>query len=245
MHIKHLSLTNFRAFSRLDINLPQGIVLIVGKNAQGKTSLLESIFFLATFTSFHAQNDRQVINFLVGKEPLQVARIVAEIQHEHSQQKMEIRIIQDPTRSNRCRKEILVDGVKRNMQTAIGGFNAVIFLPQMTRVIENSPEERRRYLNLLISQVMPGYANALSGYSRALDQRNALLKALSERSGDPAELDYWDHQLAANGSILMAARKNTVHELEDKVSETYQHITHKNEILENQVPSCFYAAASR
>lgn len=236
MHIKHLSLTNFRAFSRLEIKLPKGIVLLVGKNAQGKTSLLESIYFLATFTSFHAQNDRQVINFGIEKEPLAVARIQAEIEHGQKIQKIEVRIIQESNRNggSRCRKEILLDGVKRTMQTAIGGFNAVIFLPQMTRVIENSPEERRRYLNLLISQVMPGYARALSGYSRALDQRNALLKSLAERNGDPNELEYWDQQLAQNGAILLTARRNTIQELENIFGKAFQHLTRNHESLHIQ-----------
>lgn len=233
MHIKHLSLTNFRAFSRLEVKLPKGIILLVGQNAQGKTSLLESIYFLATFTSLHAQNDRQVINFTVENEPVAVARIVADIDHEKNPRKMEIRVILDSIRngSTRCRKEILLDGVKRSMQTAIGEFNAVIFLPQMTRVIENSPEERRRYLNLLISQVMPGYARALSSYSRALDQRNALLKSIAEHGGDPGQLEYWDLQLAQNGSILFAARQNTVKEIEQIVVPIYQHLTRGAETL--------------
>ena len=78
MYLTHLSLTNFRNFARLDVDVPQGIVLLVGNNAQGKTSLLEAVFFLATFVSFHANSDRQLVNFLAGREPLAVARIVAD-----------------------------------------------------------------------------------------------------------------------------------------------------------------------
>lgn len=236
MHIKHLSLTNFRAFARLELKLPKGIILLVGQNAQGKTSLLESIYFLATFTSLHAQNDRQVINFSIENDQLAVARIVAEIEHEKNPRKMEIRVIQESVRNGvlRTRKEILLDGVKRSMQTAIGEFNAVIFLPQMTRVIENSPEERRRYLNLLISQVMPGYAKALSSYSKALDQRNALLKSIGERGGDPTQLDYWDQQLAENGATLFTARQATVRDLERIVLPIYVHLTRDEENLHLQ-----------
>jgi DNA replication and repair protein RecF len=74
----HLSLTNFRAFTRLDMEVPRRTFCLVGDNAQGKTSILEAIYYLATFTSFHAQNDRQLINFLAGREPLAVARLVAD-----------------------------------------------------------------------------------------------------------------------------------------------------------------------
>jgi DNA replication and repair protein RecF len=76
MYLTHLSLTNFRNFSRLDVDVPRGPVLLVGKNAQGKTSLLEAVYFLATLTSFHADHDRQLINFLTVRENPAVARIV-------------------------------------------------------------------------------------------------------------------------------------------------------------------------
>ena len=79
MLLTHLSLTNFRNFSRLDIDIPGGSVLLVGGNAQGKTSLLEAIYYLATFTSFHASADRQLISYYLDKEPLVVARIQCRI----------------------------------------------------------------------------------------------------------------------------------------------------------------------
>jgi len=78
MYLARLSLTNFRNFARLDVDVPQGAVLLVGANAQGKTSLLEAVYFLATFSSFHTGSDRQLINFLAAREPLAVARIVAD-----------------------------------------------------------------------------------------------------------------------------------------------------------------------
>ncbi len=78
MRLTHLSLTNFRNFTRLDVDAPAGPVMLVGDNAQGKTSLLEAVYYLATLASFHANHDRQLINFLAGREPLAVARIVAD-----------------------------------------------------------------------------------------------------------------------------------------------------------------------
>ncbi len=242
MHLTRLSLTNFRNFARLDIDVPGGPVLLVGNNAQGKTSLLEAIYFLATFTSFHASSDRQLINFLAEREPLAVARIVAEFRYTPDSPKipsalpgmhrLEVRIIRDNLNgAPRLRKEILVDGVTRKVNEAIGVFNAVLFLPQMLDVVEGAPEERRRYLNLALSQVWPRYAGHLTDYQRALSQRNALLKLLNERGGDPDQLDYWDEQVASLGAQIIFARIHAVQELERLARPYYQQLTRGQEVL--------------
>jgi DNA replication and repair protein RecF len=233
MILSHLSLTNFRTFSRLDADFPNGMLVLVGANAQGKTSILEAIFYLATFSSFHSSNDRQLINFLSLGDTPPVARIVAEVQRDGQTHKLEVRLILDKSVSEnaRLKKEILVDGVKRTAQTALGSFNAVIFLPQMTRVAEDSPDERRRYLNLAISQVVPGYARNLSSYARALEQRNALLKILSERGGELSQLEYWDEKLAEAGSEIILRRLEAMRELEPFAREIFRKISANSEEL--------------
>ena len=97
MILTHLSLTNFRAFSRLDVDVPSGIVLLHGDNAQGKTSLLESVYFLATFTSFLTSQDSQVIHFLAREDSIPVARIVADLLEGERTRRMEVRIISQPS----------------------------------------------------------------------------------------------------------------------------------------------------
>lgn len=234
MYLTHLSLTNFRAFTRLDMDVPRRTLLLVGDNAQGKTSILESIYYLATFTSFHAQNDRQLINFLASREPLAVARLVADYRSGERMRHLEVRLIQEANgsgSSSRLRKEILLDGVKRNVHEAMGAFTAVIFLPQMTRIIEGGPEERRRYLNLALSQTLPGYSQALSEYSQALAQRNALLKQLYERGGDPEQIVYWDTLLADRGATIIHARIAAISELEQIAARIHHRLTHSEEIL--------------
>jgi len=234
MHLTHLSLTNFRAFTRLDLNVPRRLVLLVGGNAQGKTSLLEAIYYLATLSSFHAHNDRQLINFLATREPLAVSRIVADYQRGLTAHHLEVRIIQEAAGVNgstRVRKEVLLDGVKRTLADAIGHFNAVIFLPHMARIIEDGPEERRRYLNLALSQAVPAYAQALGEYNQALTQRNALLKQLSERGGDPEQLAYWDEILARRGAHIIQVRIAAIHELERQAKRIHHRLTHSNEVL--------------
>lgn len=233
MRLTHLSLTNFRAFTRLDMDLPGRILLLVGDNAQGKTSLLEAVYYLATFSSFHAQNDRQLINFIAGQSAQAVTRLVADYQYGAHPHRLEVRLIQDAVGANgtRLRKEILVDGVKRSANEALGKFTAVILLPQMTRILEGGPEERRRYLNLAISQSIPGYAQAFSDYTQAISQRNALLKQLNERGGDPAQLTYWDEMIASRGAVLIFNRIHAIDELERLAARAHDRLTHGAEVL--------------
>src|SRR5512139_344948 len=100
MRLTHLSLTNFRNFTRLDLDVPSGTVMLVGDNAQGKTSLLEAIYFLATLTSFHASSDKQLINFIEARRSLAVARIVADFNRGLESHRLEVRIIQEPDGQN-------------------------------------------------------------------------------------------------------------------------------------------------
>lgn len=253
MKLTHLSLTDFRNFARLDIDVPSGALLFVGDNAQGKTSLLEAIYYLAVFSSFQASNDRELINFLADREPVAVAKIKAQfarsgfastsevepvsakssfsLKGSHS---LEIRIILQPNHINgsqRLRKEILLDGVKCKISDAIGAFNAVLFLPHMLRIVEGPPEERRRYLNLLMVQVLPHYAELLTDYNRSISQRNALLKQLAERGGDPNQLDYWDERLVASGARLIHARIHTIQALESLAFGLHTELTRYKEVL--------------
>jgi DNA replication and repair protein RecF len=233
MRLTHLSLTNFRNFTRLDVDVPAGPLLLVGDNAQGKTSLLESIYFSATLESFHAQNDRQLINFLAAREPLAVARTVVDYLRAGSTHRLEIRIIQEPATNGNSvlRKEMLLDGLKCKTSQVIGQFNAVLFLPQMLRVIEGAPDDRRRYINLALSQGFAGYAEALSEYGRTLTQRNALLKQLSERGGDAAQLNFWDEKLAAAGAQMIRARILSLQELERLAARLHGELTRGSEVL--------------
>ncbi len=234
MRLTHLSLSNFRNFARLDTAVPGGPVLLVGDNAQGKTSLLEAIFFLAALDSFHASSDRQMINFLAAREPQGVARIVATFERDNRTHRLEVRIITDNNPLNggaHVRKEVLLDGAKLKSNEALGQFTAVLFLPQMLTIIEGSPDERRRYLNTALSQVVSYYPAALTEYQRVLTQRNSLLKQLNERQGDPAQLEYWDDLLATQGSQLVQARIRAVQDLERLARSLHAELTHGDEIM--------------
>jgi DNA replication and repair protein RecF len=233
MYLKHISLTNFRLYSRLDMDVPRHILLLEGANAQGKTSLLEAIYYLATFTSFHAQSDRQLLNFIATREALTVARLVANYVRDDQEHRLEVRLIQDSNGNGgaRQRKEILLDGVKTSPSRAVGFFNAVIFLPQMTRILEGGPDERRRYLNLCIAQADAAYSQALTDYTQAVTQRNALLKMLNERGGDASQLDYWDELLTSRGAVIMHTRIRAIRELEQQAKRIHDKLTGGAEVL--------------
>lgn len=207
---------------------------MLGNNAQGKTSILEAIYYLATFSSFHATHDRQLINFGLNDEPLVVTRIVADYLANNKKHTFEVRLILEANSFNaspRFRKEILLDGVKKKVGEAVGFFNAVIFTPQMSRIIEGSPSDRRRYLDDLISQVVPHYRQHLTRYAKVLTQRNALLKQLLERGGDESQLDVWDEMLAKHGSAIIIARIQAIKEMETFAKRLHFRLTDEKEVL--------------
>ena len=235
MYLNHLSLTNFRSFSRLDMDVPRRILLLQGNNAQGKTSLLEAIYFFSTFTSIQASSDRQLINFQNLIEKISVARLIANFYRGEASHKLEIRIIVEKNEDNssgKLRKEIILDDIKRTTHQSIGYFNAVIFLPQMTKIIEGGPDERRRYLNFSITQVVTGYGKALSEYSQIVTQRNALLKQISERNSDTSQLDYWDELLAERAVFIIKERFKATREMEQIAINNHRKLTDDNEIIQ-------------
>ncbi|HJR81935.1 MAG TPA: DNA replication/repair protein RecF [Anaerolineales bacterium] len=235
MFLKHLSLTNFRNFTRLDVDFPRKVVLLVGDNAQGKTSLLEAVYFLAAFTSFQTHVDRQVINFHEAKKDgLTVTRLVAEYQRSKSKHRLELRLILEPVgvlAGRRLRKEILLDGVKKPAGEVIGHFNAVIFAPQMSQIMEGAPEDRRRYLNLALAQSTPAYARVLSEYNQALTQRNALLKSLGERGASADQLEVWDEALTRLGAQIILWRIEAIQQIERLAARVHYELTHGAETL--------------
>ncbi len=251
MRLLRLSLQNFRNYVRLEEEMPAGVVLLVGGNAQGKTSLLEAIYYLATFASFHARHDREMIYFDAPHwGTAVVGRIVAEFQREGEPRprRLEVRLILEANGngSKRLRREVLLDGTKKKLTEAMGVFNAVLFLPQMTDVVTGAPEMRRRYLDMALAQVLPGYARHLSEYNQTLTRRNALLKLLNEQGGDPSQLDFWDARLAEQGAHLIAARVQALRAWEKLARETHWALTRNTENLRlRYAPSCNPAASGR
>jgi DNA replication and repair protein RecF len=240
MFLTHLSLTDFRIFSRFDQDVPSNSLILVGDNAQGKTSLLEAVYYLSTLDSFQASNSIDLINFSALQNNLAVCRIIGEYRKGSSDHRLEIRIIREiqVNGNSSVRKEVLLDGTKTKINAAIGNFNAVLFLPHMLQIITGSPQRRRHFLNLSLGQVDPLYTESVTEYNKALSQRNALLKQLNERSGDPDQLSYWDEKITRAGSYIIHARIQAVKDLGQLSGAIHLELTRGEEILRmNYVPA--------
>jgi DNA replication and repair protein RecF len=234
MLLQHLSLTNVRNFVRLEADVPAGPTLIVGANAQGKTSLLEAVYYLARAASPHAHSDRQLINFLALQEATPFARLVAEYRRADRLQRVEIRLVLEPGLNGseaRLHREVLLNGVKRRVSDLAGGLHAVLFLPQDLRVLEGPPSERRQQLDSTLAQADAVYAEALSEYGKVLAQRNALLKQMDEQGGNGSQLGFWDDELAEQGATLIRARSLALAEHDRLASPIHADLTRGREAL--------------
>lgn len=229
MRLRHLSLTNFRIYARLELELPAGPVLIYGDNAQGKTSLLEAVYYLATGRSPHTASDRQLIHWLAAGEGVTpYARLVGDVSRADRAAHLEMTLLLEPANTGdgfRFRKQIKVNGSLTRSADLAGQMKLVMFLPQDVDTVGGAPGGRRRYLDNALSQIDVDYARALDRYVEVLTQRNALLKQLQDRGGDPDQLDYWDEQLAADGTAITLKRYVALDELSRLADRAHRDLT--------------------
>lgn len=235
MHVEHLSLTNFRNYARLELSLPSiSPILIVGANAQGKTNLLEAIYYLATAHSPHTTHDRQLIHWRAEDDPIPFARLTADIHSkQHTGTRIEIALVleRNSDGNQRLRKSIKINGVDKRVMDLVGQLNVVLFLPHDLQLIEGGPGERRRFIDATLGQVDSAYLQAADNYERVLPQRNALLRRIAERQAAPNELDYWDEQLVNAGAIILAGRQRFLREMEYAAQRAHLDLTGRRETL--------------
>lgn len=235
MHIEHLSLTNFRNYARLEISFPPNRPIVLhGANAQGKTSLLEAIYYLAASKSPYTASDRQLIHWRAEDEPVQFARLSAEVSSKQQGfNRLELTLVMERANdgSPRFKKVIRVNGSDKRVMDLVGLVAVVLFLPQDLSLIEGSPVERRTFMDNTLSQVDRSYAQALNTYEKILPQRNALLKRIAEGQAGISELVYWDEQLVTSGSILISLRQKFLRELELSAQQAHLDLTGRHEIL--------------
>lgn len=217
MQVRRLSLSNFRNYSRLELDLPSGAILLHGDNAQGKTNLLEALYLLATTRSPHASQDYQMVNqtALQSGEPLVVGRLVADVVRPDGLVQIEMRLIIE-NREGRAvgpptlRREALINRRKVRLMDLLGQLRVVLFLPEDVDMITGSPAARRRYMNVTLCQVDLEYCQQLSIYNKVLEQRNALLRRMAEgkmssRNGTEL-LPILTQKLIEPGSQILARR---------------------------------------
>lgn len=233
MHIRYLSLTNFRNYARLELTLPERPLLIYGANAQGKTSLLEAIYLLAAGSSPLATRDHELIRWQAEDEGLPYARVWAEVVHRARTQEIEI-VIERKSLANggeRTRKTIRINRAPKRRVDLSGQLNVVIFMPQDVDLIAGSPAGRRRYLDDALCQVDSGYCTALDDYDAALRQRNAALRHLRDEGGNPAQLAPFEAILARQGVRVTNARRRLIAALSRRAGRIHQQLTGEIEWL--------------
>ena len=234
MHISHLGLTNFRNFSRLEMDLPNGPILLWGDNGHGKSNFLEAIFFLATTRSPYASSDRQLIHWLAWKDEQPFARLTARIERERGPLRVEMVLkgrpleepwtLQEPEGPG-VTKRIRLNQIPRRALDALGEFQVVMFHPQDVNLVAGSPSERRRYLDVANSQVDPRYARSLSQLNRILLQRNSLLRQVREEAASQDQLEFWDQQVAEHGAYVILQRGRFVSEVGPLANTEHQRLT--------------------
>ena len=221
MLLERLRLTNFRNYEALDLMLRPGLSIFQGRNAQGKSNLLESIALLATSRSFRAGGERETVRW---DAPGHFARVEAQIARRAGPLSVEIVIADPPALGTprqtgdlttfqappALRKRIKVNGVQRRAMDLLGQVNVVLFVPSDLDLVTGPPQNRRHYLDVVLCQVNHHYCHALSQFQRVQTQRAALLRRIREREDDPRALGFWDEQFAALAGTLTLGRVQMV-----------------------------------
>lgn len=246
MRVEYLSLTNFRNYAHLELAVPAQTIVLHGANAQGKTSLLEAFYYLATARSPYTVQDRQLMHWRTADEPVPFARVAADIStRQHAFSRLEVNLLLDNSNGQaRFKKVVRLNGDEKRIMDVVGLLNVVLFLPQDLRLIEGSPSDRRRYMDDTLCQMDAGYLQALTDYEKALPQRNAILRNLSVGRGSAKELAFWDEQIINSGAVLMAGRQQFLRELEFHAQQIHADLTQRVETLRLQYQPSFTPSAS-
>ena len=222
MLLNHIVLRNFRNYIDCEVDFPKPVNLIVGGNAQGKTSLLEAIYFLCTAESHRATHDAELIRHHESGFYLKGTL------RNGSDDIMSLEAMKR-SRGQFCLKKNGILQTKRSEW--IGQFNAVFFSPESLTLVKGGPAERRRFLDLLISQIDSEYLKNLQKYNLVLKQRNELLKQIRTTFSSVAQLDAWDKLLLMHGTAVIIQRLEIFHQLKNHAIENHQKLTGGRENL--------------
>ena len=258
MRLTRLRLTDFRNLADVDLEIPAGVSVYFGQNAQGKTTLVEAVYLLAIARSFRAENERELVNFAaarqgglalveglledapaagIGEPPAAAARHRVIIGYRASL------IAGGP--GYRVNKQIRVNRVRRTAGSLVGLVHAVLFSALDIGLVQGPPSARRRFLDILISQADPLYLQGLQRYQKVLQQRNRLLRLRREGRARPDEMEFWDDELVREGSWLTWRRHEVMSVLAPACVQHHRDLSGPGEALELRYrPSVPLAAAS-
>lgn len=233
MQITRIILENFRNYIKQEITVQPDINVFYGANAQGKTNILEAVYLCACARSHRTSRDQDLIN----QNSDQYSVTIYFKSDNGNEECLEIRYLNavtgDPLRM-RATRIINHNGIKlEKIGDLIGLFHAVIFAPEDLMLVKEGPANRRRFLDLLISQVRPVYFYDLQRYARLLQQRNKLLKDLRfQNTDEDQQLDIWDQQLADVAASLIVQRLNFTERIQDIAASVLAVISAGQENLE-------------
>lgn len=214
MHVKHLTLSNFRNYSTVELPLATGINLLVGKNGQGKTNLAEAIFYAATLGSHRVSGYLPLIK---QGEPKAIIRLLARFEDRENLLELEL----NTEGANRAR---INKSDASKVRDILGYVNAVIFSPEDLDIVKRDPSNRRAFIDELIVQLTPRMAGVYTDYERVLKQRNSLLKSarnLTASASGLSTLESWDQSLIRIGSEIVSARFDITSRLIPFLQEAY------------------------
>jgi len=214
MYISKIKLYNYRNYIEQEINLDKGVNVFYGLNGEGKTNILEAVYLNAIGKSFRTSKDKELINF--NKE-------LAKTEIEYVTKKREGKI--NITISDK--KDIILNGIKVNrLSEFLGNINIVLFNPDDILILKKGPGERRRFLDVMISQLRPKYVYYLSQYKKILEQRNIYLR---QENKNYDLLDIWDEKLVTTGKEIQNYRNEFIEKIKEKINNTHKNITDEKE----------------
>ncbi len=226
MHITRLSLDEFRRYQHLKLKVPREGLRIVGKNASGKSSLFEALLLLATTKSPRVGVERELIRWESGEEygvdPY--ARISTHVVTSDNEHDLELRFEATSTGSG-SKKSCILDHRSVRAATMVGVLKVVEFSPEDVQLVSGPPADRRRQIDILISQIDRRYMQASSRYQKVLSQRNGLLRSFAKdgvSANAPevaAQLGFWNDELIQHGAVLIAHRVKVITALAERMRQ--------------------------
>lgn len=222
MKINSLKLKNFRNYDFLDLEFDQATNIFFGDNAQGKTNILESLYLVGTTKSHRGTKDRDMIEF--GQDEAHIETVV---------EKKGINYQIDMHLKKNSPKGIAINKMPiRKASELFGIVNIVFFSPEDLNIIKNGPAERRRFIDLELSQLDKVYLSNLANYNRIVNQRNHLLKEIGFQSGVMETLEIWEMQLVDYGNKIIERRQKFVEEMNEIISNIHKKLTGDREHLQ-------------
>ena len=220
MWIKNIKLKNFRNYNYEQINLEKNINIFYGENAQGKTNIIEAIFLCSLGKSFRAKKDIEMIK-------LDEKYSNIEIEYEKSDREGKIKIELGE------KKNIYLNGIKiKKLSELLGNINIVIFTPDDINILKGGPQNRRKFLDIMISQLRPNYMHLLNLYLKTIEQRNKYLRQIREENKDEKLLDIWDEKLADYAIKICKYRTEFIEKIIKKIKKIHENITEEKEDIE-------------